>query len=88
MDPSTCPESFPLTPTADVGITGDNNRHSQVEKHHTHNLPHPRPVAPKRLYFYISCLCPRRLTFENFWRREQLPTPVFWPGEFHGLYSP
>ena len=20
-------------------------------------------------------------------RREQLPTPVFWPGEFHGLYS-
>ena len=23
-----------------------------------------------------------------FWRRERLPTPVFWPGEFHGLYSP
>ena len=22
------------------------------------------------------------------WRREQLPTPVFWPGEFRGLYSP
>ena len=22
------------------------------------------------------------------WRREQLPTPVFWPGEVHGLYSP
>ena len=22
------------------------------------------------------------------WRRECLPTPVFWPGEFHGLYSP
>ena len=21
-------------------------------------------------------------------RREQLPSPVFWPGEFHGLYSP
>ena len=20
------------------------------------------------------------------WRMEQLPTPVFWPGEFHGLY--
>ena len=20
--------------------------------------------------------------------REMLPTPVFWPGEFHGLYSP
>ena len=22
------------------------------------------------------------------WRRKQLPTPIFWPGEFHGLYSP
>ena len=22
------------------------------------------------------------------WRRKWLPTPVFWPGEFHGLYSP
>ena len=22
------------------------------------------------------------------WRRERLPTPVFWPGEFNKLYSP
>ena len=22
------------------------------------------------------------------WRRAQLPTPAFWSGEFHGLYSP
>ena len=22
------------------------------------------------------------------WERERLPTPVFWPREFHGLYSP
>ena len=22
------------------------------------------------------------------WRREQLSTPEFWPGEFHELYSP
>ena len=22
------------------------------------------------------------------WRRERLPPQVFWPGEFHGLYSP
>ena len=25
---------------------------------------------------------------EDLWRRERLPTPVFWPGEFHGLYNP
>ena len=22
------------------------------------------------------------------WRRERLPTPIFWPGELHGLYNP
>ena len=22
------------------------------------------------------------------WKRKRLPTPVFWPGEFHGLYNP
>ena len=28
------------------------------------------------------------LGWEIPWRRQRLPTPVFWPGEFHGLYSP
>ena len=28
------------------------------------------------------------LGWEDPWRRKRLPTPVFWPGEFHGLYSP
>ena len=28
------------------------------------------------------------LGFRRYRRRERLPTPVFWPGEFHGLYSP
>ena len=27
------------------------------------------------------------LGWEEPWRRERLPTPVFWPGEFHCLYS-
>ena len=30
----------------------------------------------------------RSLGWEDPWRRQRLPTPVFWPGEFHGLYSP
>ena len=29
----------------------------------------------------------RSLGWEDPWRREQLPTRVFWPGEFHGLDS-
>ena len=28
------------------------------------------------------------LGWKILWRRERLPTPVFWPGEFHGLYNP
>ena len=39
------------------------------------------------------CLPCRRPGFDPWvgkipWRRERLPTPVLWPGEFHGLYSP
>ena len=30
----------------------------------------------------------RSLGWEDPWRRERLPTPVVWPREFHGLYSP
>ena len=30
----------------------------------------------------------RCLGREDPWRREKLPTPVFWPGESHGQYSP
>ena len=29
----------------------------------------------------------RSLGWENLLERERLPTPVFWPREFHGLYS-
>ena len=28
------------------------------------------------------------LGWEGPLEREKQPTPVFWPGEFHGLYSP
>jgi len=30
----------------------------------------------------------RSLGWKDPQRRERLPTPVFWPGEFHGLYRP
>ena len=36
------------------------------------------------LHPYKPCSWVRKIP----WRRERLPTPVFWPGEFHGLYSP
>ena len=30
----------------------------------------------------------RSLGWESPWRRELLPTAIFWPREFHGLYGP
>ena len=32
--------------------------------------------------------CVQSLVGKIPWRRERLPTPVFWLVEFHGLYSP
>ena len=39
---------------------------------------------------HLQC---RRPSFNSWvgkirWRRDRLPSPEFWPGEFHGLYSP
>ena len=44
------------------------------------------------LRWYRICLQYGRPRFNPWvgkipWRRERLPTPVFWPGEFHWLYS-
>ena len=46
---------------------------------------------PWWLSWYRICLQCGRPGFDPWvgkipWRREQLPTPVFWPGEFRGLY--
>ena len=48
---------------------------------------------PLWLSWWRICLQCRRPGFNPWvgkipWRRERLPTPVFWSGEFHGLYSP
>ena len=51
------------------------------------------PTWASLLAQLIICLPCRRPGFHPWvgkipWRRERLHTPVFWPGEFHGLYSP
>ena len=43
--------------------------------------------------WYRICLQCKRPGFDSWvgkicWRRDRLLTPVFWSGEFHGLYSP
>ena len=51
------------------------------------------PGLPLWLSWQRICLQCGRPGFDPWigkipWRRERLPTPVFWPREFHGLYSP
>ena len=55
---------------------------------HSSILGLPCGLAGKRIP--LQC---RRPGFDPWvgkicWRRERLPTSIFWPGEFHGLYSP
>src|SRR5574339_530637 len=50
-------------------------------------------VLPWWLSWKRICLQCGRPGFEPWvgkipWRRKKLPTPVFWPGDFQGLYSP
>ena len=64
-----------------IGFHGHNNPITQWDSHHFH--------SSHFLFFFFN----RALDFNPWvgkipWRREQLPTPVFWPGEFHGPYSP
>ena len=49
-------------------------------------------TLPWLLIWWRICLKYRRQGFSLWfgkipWRRERLPTPVFWPGEFHGQRS-
>ena len=51
------------------------------------------PGLPLWLSWWRICLQCRRPGSNPWvrklpWRRERLPTPVFWPREFHGLYGP
>ena len=52
-----------------------------------------RPWASQVAQWQRICLPIRKPGFDPGvgkipWRRDRLPTPIFWPGEFHGLYNP
>ena len=58
-----------------------------------HNYRTRTVGVPFWLSWWNICLqCGREawiwsLGWDSPWRRERLPTPVFWSSEFHGLYS-
>ena len=49
----------------------------------SYNINHNFMVQPVMQEIWVQSL-----GWEDPQRRERLPTPVFWPGEFYGLYSP
>ena len=53
-------------------------------------LPTGLPWWPKWLKISLQCGRPGFHPWGGKipWGNERLPTPEFWPGEFHGLYSP
>ena len=58
-----------------------------------HTYPYVQSGLPWWLSWRIICLQCGRPGFDPWvgeipWRSEWLTTPIFWPGEFHGLYSP
>ena len=75
-----------------VNKDSDNRRwFPEVEfQPHTLLIPMWLPLWLSWKIIYLQC---RRPGFDPWvgkipWRRERLPTPVFWPREFHGQYSP
>ena len=56
-------------------------------------IGYPLQYSWASLVAQLVCLQCRRPGFDPWvgkipWRRERLPTPGFWPEEFHGLFSP
>ena len=47
----------------------------------------PNNTGVDRLSLLQQIFPTQELNWKIPWRRERLPTPVFWSGEFHGLYS-
>ena len=63
--------------------------HTHNTHTHTHTHTHTQGLPWWLIWERIHLHC-RRPGFNQWvgkihWRRERLPTPVFWPGEFHGL---
>ena len=69
------PEDLP-----DPGIKAPISYVSCIDRQVLYRLCHLRVNNWWELRIYLVGKIP--------WRRERLPTPVFWPREFHGLHSP
>ena len=72
--------------------TWDSNRENTNNRW---DLGSPYPVLGLPLWLRWERICVQcgRPGFDPWvgkipWRRERLPTPLFWPGEFYGLYRP
>ena len=65
------------------------NEKSKIQRDPSDLFKTPQPIAQLvRILLHVRDLGLIPWVGKIPWRRERLPTPVFWPGEFHGLHSP
>ena len=61
-------------------LSGNEEGHTDALAFPTAQLvKNPPTMQETRFDSWVGKIC---------WKKEWLPTAVFWPGEFHGLYSP
>ena len=77
VDPSSIP-GIEISPGEGTGLLGYPVSHSSILGFPWWLLKHLLAMQRPRFNPWVDKIP---------WRREELPTPVFWPGEFHGLYS-
>ena len=68
-------------------------KRERAKAHFNEVAPGQRQGSPESSVGKESTCNARRPLFDSWvgkthWRRDRLPTPVFWPRKFHGLYSP
>ena len=81
--------SLPSEPPGSPPMSWCRSKYSSEYKV-SHILVKGFPDGSVGIFLRLQCMRPQ---FDSGvgkipWRRERLPTPGFWPGEFHGLYSP
>ena len=94
---STCLTDFPHSPVGKESAcnAGDPSLNPGLGRSPGEGIGYPLQYSWASLVIHLVKNPPavRRPGFSPWigkipWRRERLPTPVFWPEEFHGLYCP
>ena len=86
--PKSCPSSQWCHPTILASVTPFSSRLQSFQHQGLFQWMSSSHQVVRVLELQLQHQSFQRIFRKIPWRRERLRTPVFWPGEFHGLYSP